>query len=412
NKYSDPGQAVQPDSSGGYGPVEFHTGYQLPCKPGGSVASTCSSPASFGPQTIAIVDAGGYGGSLSSDLQTYDSYYGLPACTIANGCLRVLNQSGNTSPLPSQVSTGWSEEIALDVEMAHMVCQTCKITLVEANDDFISSLSAAENTAAGLSPVAISNSWGSDTDLSSYDNDFKHNGMAVVAATGDNGTLSGGQSWPADIPQVVAATGSTLQLNTDNSWASETVWSGSGGGCSVTYGAPSWQTSRADWASGGCGGSRAFGDVSADADPSTGSAIVFGSSWYLVGGTSLSTPLIASMYALADNVPAGTAAVTLPYQNASASTLRDITSGNDCTGSGQPHCTAKAGFDVPSGLGAPKGLGLFGGSSLPAPSYNTLLSADGALDAGGALGSSASNPAYRLAMQGDGNLVIYKSSSG
>ncbi len=411
--FNDPAQAVAPNTSGGYGPAEFHTAYRLPCTPGGPIASVCAAPDSFGPQTIAIVDAGSYGasGALESALQTYDDYYGLPACTAANGCLNIVNQSGAASPLPPNVSSGWSSEIALDVESAHMICQTCKIVLVEADDDYTDSLSAAEVTAASFSPIAISNSWGADVDQTAYDNPFKHSGIAVVAATGDNGTLTGGQSWPADIPEVVSAAGSTLQLNTDNTWAGETLWSGSGGGCSVNYTAPSWQTSRGDWASHGCGnGGRAFGDLAADANPSTGAAIAIGSSWYIIGGTSLSAPLIASMYALANDLPSGTGAVTLPYQNVSSANSHDITSGNDCTGGGQQNCTASNGFDVPSGLGAPNGLGLFqSGSS--SSSYTSQLTEGATLYTNQSLGSSTTNPAYRLIMQGDGNLVVYNHSN-
>jgi hypothetical protein len=410
--YSSPDQTAQPGTTSGYGPQEFHTAYNLPCKPGDPVASICATPDSFGPATIAIVDAGGYGGSLQSDLQTYDDHYGLPACTFANGCLKVVNQDGAASPLPSQVSSGWRTEIALDVQTAHMICQTCRIVLVEADDDYIDSLSAAQDTAASFSPIAISNSWGADTDVTAYDNDFKRTGMAVVAATGDDGTLSGGVSWPADIPQVVAAAGSTLQLNGDDTRASETVWSGSGGGCSITYTAPSWQTSRGDWAANGCdNGGRAFGDIAADANPSTGAAIVVGSSWYLVGGTSLSTPIIASMYALASDLPVGTQASTLPYQNVSASNRYDIISGNDCTSAGQTNCTASAGFDVPTGLGSPMGLGLFqAGPAGGTATYSDRLAIRHALASGESLGSSPTDPAYRLVMKTNGNLAVYKGS--
>ncbi|HSX46267.1 MAG TPA: dockerin type I domain-containing protein, partial [Candidatus Saccharimonadia bacterium] len=185
-------------------------------------------------------------------------------------------------------------------------------------------------------------------------------GMAVVAGTGDSGTSGvGGQSWPADIPEVVAASGTSLQINNDNTWANETVWANSGGGCSTTYSASAWQSSLSNWASGGCGGNRAFGDLSADADPSTGAAIVIGSSWFLVGGTSLSSPLIAGMFALGNDLAAGTTASSVLYQNAHSSALHDTISGNDCLGAGQQHCTAGSGFDTPTGLGAPRGLTLF-----------------------------------------------------
>jgi len=366
---SAPSKIIPATSGNGYGPTEFHAAYQLPCTPGGPVQAVCSTPSSYGSETVAIVDAVGYSsssGTLESALGSYDSYYGLPTCTVANGCLNILNQTGATSPLPPNVSSGWSDEIALDVETVHMICQSCKIVLVEANDDMADNLAQAEVTAASLQPIAISNSWGSTADDPSLDGDFKYPGIAVVAAAGDDGTASNGQSWPADIPDVVSVAGTTLQLNTDKTWASETVWSGSGGGCSVAYTAPSWQTSLSDWATQGCSsGGRAFGDISADADPNTGAAIYIGSAWYIAGGTSLATPLIAAMYALAANLPTSTNAVTALYQNNSPAAFHDVTSGNDCTSSGQANCTAAVGFDTPSGLGAPYGLGAF--QADPAP---------------------------------------------
>ena len=370
---------ASPKSSGFYGPTEFHTAYQLPCTPGGPVQAICTTPTTYGPETIAIVDAGGYAsssGTLEADLQTYTTHYGLPACTTANGCLTIVNQTGASSPLPPNISSGWSDEIALDVEVAHAICQTCKIVLVEANDDTLTNLVAAEDTAASYSPIAISNSWGSTTDATSYDAHFKRTGMAVVAATGDSGTNSNGQSWPADIPEVVAAAGSTLQLNTNNTWASETLWSGSGGGCSTSYTAPTWQTARSDWATNGCSnGGRAFGDLVADADPNTGAAVYVDSSWLMVGGTSLATPIIAAMYALQGAMPASANAVSTLYQNSSSIAFHDITSGSDCTTSGQPNCTAATGFDVPSGLGAPSGLSAFVAD--PTPPYNLVASHSG-----------------------------------
>lgn len=349
---------VTPYASVGYGPAEWHTAYNLPCKPDGPVASVCDTPSSYGPETIAIVIAGGYGGDLEADLQTYSSNYGIPPCTVANGCLTVVNQSGATSPLPATVSSGWTFETALDIQTAHAVCQTCKIVLVQANDSLVGNMVAAVNTAATFNPLVISNSWGTTVDIPFYDSAFKRTGMAVVAATGDDGTLSDGQSWPADIPEVIAAAGSTLQLNANKTRLNETVWSGSGGGCS-NYSAPAWQTARGDWGANGCGGLRSFGDITAAGDPTTGAGIVVNGAWYQVGGTSLAAPLIAGMIALGSDVQSGSQPVNTLYSRTTTSNTHDITAGSDCTTTGQSHCTASAGFDVPSGLGAPKGVALF-----------------------------------------------------
>src|SRR5262249_44162068 len=78
--------------AGSYGPVQIHTAYNLPCSVGATtMQAICSVPASFGRQTVAVVDA--YDDpTVENDLAVYDTQYGLPACTIANGCLTVINE--------------------------------------------------------------------------------------------------------------------------------------------------------------------------------------------------------------------------------------------------------------------------------------------------------------------------------
>ncbi len=144
--------------AGSYGPVQFHGGYNLPCSVGGTSAqAVCATPGSFGGQTIGIVDA--YNDStIASDLNTYDTQYGLPTCTTSNGCFTKVNQTGGTS-YPKN-NAGWALEISLDVETAHEICQTCKILLVEATSNSLSNLAAAVNEAAKLGATEISNSYG------------------------------------------------------------------------------------------------------------------------------------------------------------------------------------------------------------------------------------------------------------
>lgn len=344
-----------PAVSTGYGPAEYHTAYKLPCEPGGAVKAICSSPSQYGPEIVAITESGSFAG-LEASLNTYNQYYGLPACTVANGCLTIVNQDGATSPLPPPDSnTGWATETALDVEAVHMICQTCKIVVVDADNSSVDNLTQAIATAASFNPIAISNSWGASGDITSLDSQLVYPGIAVLAATGDNGTNHNVASWPSDNPDVIAVSGTTLNLNSDKTWASETVWSGSGGGCNNVYSAPAWQASIYS----GCGAYRASGDVSADANPSTGMAVyIDGSGWVLVGGTSLATPLVASIFALASGVPTATGAVTVPYHSFTSTNSHDIVSGNDCT-SWVQNCTAAVGFDTPSGLGSPNGIGGF-----------------------------------------------------
>lgn len=354
-----------------YGPAQFHEAYALPCTPGGTTAQSLCPTSSFGGQTIAIVDA--YNAStIASDLNTYDSYYGLPACTQTNGCLTIVNENGG-STLPTNTNSGWALETSLDVETAHMICQTCKILLVEANASYYSDLSTAVATAARLGATEISNSYGGTewSGETAYDAYYAHPGIAVTASSGDSGY---GAEFPASSPYVVAVGGTTLQLSaTSNSYAGETVWSGSGSGCSAFESANSWQKILGNWSQTNCGANRAVADVSADADPNTGAAVYdstpYGGTvgWYQVGGTSLASPLIAGVYALANGVPANTNASSIPYLSFTTTTSHDITVGSNGT-CGTIMCTAGVGFDGPSGLGSPNGINGFSQSILsPTP---------------------------------------------
>jgi subtilase family serine protease len=333
----------------GYGPAQFHGAYQLPAS-----ASTA--------QTIAIVDA--YDDpKIESDLASYSATFGLPACTTANGCFRKVNQSGNAGPYP-QGNSGWALEIALDVEVAHAVCPNCKILLVEASSASLANLAAAVNTAASLGATEISNSYGgSEFSSEVSDSAYNHPGIAVTVASGDNGYGSFG--YPAASPYVVAVGGTTLSLGSGNAWAGETVWSGAGSGCSSYLSAQSWQTVDKNWALTGCGAKRGVADVAADANPSTGAAVYDSvkyqgrSGWFQVGGTSLSSPLIAAVYALAGGATTAYPAAGLySHQLDSPATLHDVTSGSNGACS-TIICKGAAGYDGPTGVGTPNGIGAF-----------------------------------------------------
>jgi len=349
--------------SGALGPSQFHSAYSLPV----------SAP---GTPTVAVVDA--YDDpNIASDLTTFDTYYGLPACTTSNGCFTKVNQTGGTSY--PRGNSGWALEISLDVETAHAICQNCKILLVEASSSSLANLGAAENEAVALGASAISNSWGASeyssetSDEASY---FHHTGVAITASAGDSGY---GVEFPAASQYVTAVGGTTLNLNGSGGYASESVWNGTGSGCSAYEPKPAWQHDT------GCT-HRTVNDVAADADPNTGAAVYDTVSysgqtgWFQVGGTSLASPLIASVYALA-----GTATSVVygsaPYANAAQ--LHDVSSGSNGS-CGSYLCTAGNGYDGPTGLGTPNGLGAFSaapaGPTAPgAPSGLTAAAGNGSV---------------------------------
>lgn len=329
--------ALSPDATpSGYGPSDLRSAYNI----GGASASN------GGGATVAVMEAAD-DPNLESDLGTYRAQYGLPACTTANGCFSKVNGSGQQGNYPPG-DTGWGGEASLDVDMVSAICPNCHILVVESQD-----LEGAQNVAVSLGAHFISNSWGTGDGSgdASADGDFNHAGVVDVASSGDSGY---GVSYPASSQYVVAAGGTSLNRASNARGWSETAWSGAGAGCSSWESKPSWQTDS------GCG-NRTVADVSAIADPGTGVAFydTYGSGgWGVVGGTSVSSPIIASVFALA-GAPSSAAASVL-YAHAGA--LNDVTSGSDGSCSPSYLCTAQSGYDGPTGLGTPNGLGAFNGT--------------------------------------------------
>ena len=401
---------------------------------GGLTPADLASAYAFSPsvggagQTVAIVDA--YDDpKIEEDLGTFDGEYGLPACTTANGCFEKVNQTGSTTPLPPEDEVGWSVEMSLDVETVHSVCSTCKILLVESDSESLADLAASVNEAVSLGATEVSNSYGAlETEMGEAEQAaYNHPGVVIAASAGDSGYLNwddvaelleapGVPDAPASLPSVVAVGGTSLKLKANGARKSEAVWndsglpsgrgfkqfSATGGGCSTLSTAPSWQQGAAGWASAACGTKRLDNDISAVADPYTGFDIYdsyvyepeFTPGWLTVGGTSLSSPLVAALYGLAGGSHGiSYPAATLYTHLGEASSLYDVTAGGNgyCDGEaagpcGEPAvneelgdldcegttaCDAAPGFDGPSGVGAPNGLRAFNGPSQAKPTAVT-----------------------------------------
>ncbi|MFL5588564.1 MAG: peptidase S8 [Ktedonobacteraceae bacterium] len=327
---------LTPSAPGGYGPSDLQSAYKLPSATAGSG------------QTVAIVDAFN-DPKAESDLGVYRSTFGLSPCTTANGCFRKVNQSGGTTYPPSDI--GWSQEISLDLDMVSAICPKCHILLVEANDNSFNNLGKAVNEAVKLQANEVSNSYGgsefsSETSFASF---YNHPGHVITASSGDS---SYGSQIPAAFNTVTSVGGTTLKRASDARGWSEQVWSGTGSGCSGFIPKPGWQSDT------GCN-HRALNDVSADANPSTGVAVYdtfHESGWLVFGGTSVSSPIIASVYALAGNAGSVTYG---SYSYSHRTGLFDVTSGSNGSCGGSYLCKAKVGYDGPTGLGTPKGTSSF-----------------------------------------------------
>jgi subtilase family serine protease len=322
----------------GYNPVDLRTAYGLGTATGGAG------------QTIAIVDAFD-DAKAESDLAVYRTQFGLPACTTANGCFRKVDQTGGTNYPRGDM--GWAEEISLDLDMASAICPNCKILLVEAKTNSFANLSIAVDQAARMGATVISNSYGGNEYSSEVTDQshFNHPGVAITVSSGDAGY---GVEFPAASQYVTAVGGTSLKRDASTRGFSETVWSGAGSGCSAYITKPSWQTDA------GCA-RRTVADVSAVADPNTGVSVydtyrLHPGGWLVFGGTSVSSPIIGAVYALAGN---GGSITYGSFSYSNTTSLFDVVSGSNGSCGGSYLCTGRAGFDGPTGNGTPNGTGAF-----------------------------------------------------
>ena len=354
-----------PDAVAGLTPSDLGALYAYPA-PGfqGSLGSA---------STVGIVVAYDYA-SAESDLAIYRAQFGLPPCTSANGCLKKVGAAatGTVSPTgtgtsvsanPTSVSAnpttplalGWAAETDIDLDIISAVCPNCKIVLAEAATDSLSDLSAAASAAISRNATYVSESFGSPEQSADvgYSALYANPAVRFFAAAGDGGY---GVSYPASDPNVIAVGGTSLAVV--GMYLNETVWSGTGSGCSGYFNKPAWQHTPS-----GCT-SRNVADVGAVADPLTGVAIynsslpTTGSGWFIFGGTSISTPIIAGISALANRDGSTYGAQTL-YANPGQ--FYRITGGSNgsCTYSYLCHASEKNAYNGPTGIGVPQGLGGF-----------------------------------------------------
>jgi subtilase family serine protease len=246
---------------------------------------------------------------------------------------------------------GWYGEETLDVEAVHTMAPGAKVLYVGASSCFDNDLLGALNDIVDQHQAdIISNSWGGINEvidpvlLDVYNAVFVQaaiEGIGVFFSSGDSGDeikdLNGDGTrqvdLPASDPWVTAVGGTSLAVGQQNDYlfeagwgttsdtiTSPTTWSaplpgayryGAGGGTSQLFGQPAYQEgvvpdSISKYFGGPAG--RAVPDIAADADPSTGMLVGITQTFsdgvrygeYRIGGTSLASPLMAGIEALAD----------------------------------------------------------------------------------------------------------------
>jgi subtilase family serine protease len=247
---------------------------------------------------------------------------------------------------------GWYGEETLDVEAVHAMAPGAKIVYVGAAD-CESGLddawaSAIDNHVADV----ITDSWNDGTDdinllgsayvafYEQFSLEAALTGITVNFSSGDSGDNTAGGTdladksveFPADLPYVTGVGGTSVLIGSHGQWLDEYGWqnaystltdgawtpappgtysSGGGGGTSQLFAQPFYQAGKVPANISEYYGStpmRAVPDIAMDADPNTGMEVgetqVFpdGTYWdqYRIGGTSLSSPLLAGVVAMAD----------------------------------------------------------------------------------------------------------------
>ncbi|HYL27344.1 MAG TPA: peptidase S8 [Candidatus Nitrosotalea sp.] len=326
---------IGPDVAG-WTPSALQTRYNLPSSSKGKGT------------IVAIVDAFD-NPNVASDLAAYRSEFGLPAAKFYK-----YNQKGQQKNYPTG-NKGWGVEIDLDVEMASAACPNCTIYLIESKNNSGNSLYAAEKTAVRLGAHIVSNSWGGGAGSASG-GAFAMKGVTYLASAGDSGY---GMQDPADYPTVISVGGTLLHYA--SSKYTESVWSDSGGGCSVVA-KPSWQSDP------GCS-ERTGNDVAAVAWGVAEYDTYGYNGWFTIGGTSVSSPLLAGVFGLTSNATkqeGGKNFWSAPDKKR-AKYLHEITSGSlaHCPSQYASTYICSAGtnqfgtYSGPSGWGTPNGIGAF-----------------------------------------------------
>jgi subtilase family serine protease len=314
-------------------------------------------------QTIALVEGYGYAAAMT-DANTAASIFGLPLLTSSN-FWTVYPEGPPVDPDAADL-TGWTTEIALDIQAAHTIAPHAKIVVVASagqdNEDQIASLQyIITNKVANTA----SSSWENDSEIiagpaevDAFNAVLKKgvaSGISFQFSSGDGGdeglgTPVGSTGVPSDSPYATAVGGTSI-LNDPKTggqvvagWGNNASYialggaldppfalgflGGAGGGESVFFAKPSWQSALP-------GTGRQVPDVSALADPYTGFVIIYTFegvqySQAGIGGTSLASPIFTAIWAIADEwngKPLGLASI--PVSKLKAGQITDVLPSSD-----------------------------------------------------------------------------------
>ncbi|MEV6345671.1 S53 family peptidase [Actinoplanes sp. NPDC051851] len=297
--------------------------------------------------TVAVTDA--YASpTIVQDVTTYNKKYGLPA--FKRGQFSQITPPADGYDYVDECdASGWYGEETLDIEAVHAMAPGAKIVYVGGSDCVGGLDEAWAETIDNHVADIVTNSWGSGTDdidllgeemvefYSYFSLEAALTGITVDFSSGDDGDgTSGGTdvasktvSFPSDLPYVTSVGGTSVGIDrnsnrvweygwqnayqslADNLWGPSAFSSGGGGGTSVLFTQPSYQKGRVPSSISKYWGStpmRTTPDIAMPGDPNTGFRVGQTQTFpdgvyydeYRIGGTSLASPLMAGLQAIAN----------------------------------------------------------------------------------------------------------------
>jgi subtilase family serine protease len=345
-----------------------------------------------------------------------------------NGKTQVKAPPPNSNGTGQQDRNAWALETSLDVEWAHAMAPMANILNVTTNpaetqgvQGLPAMMDAEQFIVDNHQATVISQSFGTTEEAFNSTQsllNLRHafisaaaDGVTVLASSGDNGTANPGKTpvknpstvpyptvgWPASDPLVTGVGGTYLCTNpttgigidstsppancVNNPGVREVGWIDSGGGFSHVFARPGYQDTLPAGST-PIGAMRGVPDVAFQASARTGTLVYdtapgdaqsglicpsgnpCSAGWYVVGGTSCSSPQFAGLVAIADQIAGhglGQINPTL-YQLADGpnygSYFYDVTTGNNQTDPSIPGYPATTGWDPITGLGTPNAANL------------------------------------------------------
>ena len=363
-----PGGEPQPQGTGSAGGAYAGKDFRAAYAPGVTLDGTG--------QSVALVEFNQ--GYYASDIQAYETAYGLPNVPLVDVLISVSNATNNAPNNP---------EPSLDIEMAIAMATNLTSVIIYngTSPQAVMSRIASDNIAK---QIGVSWTYSANSTTRQAFQQMAAQGQSLFNASGDSDAYPGQPSSPTDVPYITCVGGTTLTTTGPGGlWVSEKVWnwgsggtngsgSGGSGGISATYTIPLYQQGISMTANQGSTTMRNIPDVAMTADnirvyySTTNNGATSGT----FGGTSCATPLWAGFTALVNQYAVANGQPTIGFINPTIyalgkgtnydPTFHDITTGNNTWSNSPSAFYATNGYDLCTGWGTPKGMNLISAMAL------------------------------------------------